>query len=154
VFTCRRFVPLPRLQTQKGFFLTMNLPKMDVTHGMALLRIVTGFLLAYHGLEVFSTEKMNMYLGWDSIKNLPIAKLMLYVGKGGELAAGIALILGFLTRPASLLLAAIMLFITFYIGHGKFWYEDQHPFVLAILALVFAIYGPGAWALDNKISKK
>jgi putative oxidoreductase len=142
------------LQIQKGFFLTMNLPKMDVTHGMALLRIATGFLMAYHGLEVLSAEKMNMYLGWDSIKTLPIGKLLLYVGKGGELAAGIALILGFVTRRASLFLAAIMLFITFYMGHGRFWYEDQHPFVLAMLALVFAIYGPGAWALDHKISKK
>jgi putative oxidoreductase len=132
----------------------MNLPKMDVTYGIALLRIATGFLMAYHGLEVFSAEKMNMYLGWDSIKTLPFGEWMLYVGKGGELVAGIALILGFLTRWASLFLTAIMLFITFYIGHGKFWYEDQHPFVLAMLSLVFAIYGPGSWAIDNKLKLK
>ncbi len=121
---------------------------------MALLRIMTGLLMVYHGWEVFSVETMNMYLGWDSIKNLPFGKTLLYAGKGGEFFAGLALMLGLFTRWAAVFLATIMLFITFFIGHGKFWYEDQHPFAMGLLAFVFAIYGPGAWALDHKILKK
>jgi uncharacterized membrane protein YphA (DoxX/SURF4 family) len=51
-------------------------------------------------------------------------------------------------------MAIIMFFISFFIGKGRFWYEDQHPFLFGMMALVFAVFGPGAWAIDNKIQKK
>lgn len=117
--------------------------------GMGLMRIITGLLLAYHGLEVFKPDIMNNYLVWDSIKALPFSKVMLYLGKGIELVAGILLALGLFTRISALFGAIVMLFICFYIGNGKFWYEDQHPFLFGMMALMFAVYGPGAWAIDN-----
>jgi len=130
------------------------LKQKRIAAGLALLRIITGLLMAFHGLEIFSKETMDMYKGWDSVKSLPAGNLFIYVGKAVELVAGIFLTLGLFTRWAALSMALIMLFICFYIGNGKFWYEDQHPFLFAMLALVFAIYGPGAWAFDNKIKKK
>ncbi len=125
-----------------------------IEKGMGILRIITGLLMIYHGLEVFSEEKMEMYMGWDIIKRLPISNVLVHLGKYGELFTGIFLAVGLFTRWAALVMASIMFFISFFIGNGKFWYDDQHPFLFAMMALVFAIYGPGAWALDNKISKK
>jgi putative oxidoreductase len=125
-----------------------------ISRGMAVIRMITGLLMAYHGFEVFSPEKMEMYNGWDNVKHLPLSNVMVHAGKAGELINGILLTLGWFTRISALFMAGIMLFITFYIGNGRFWYEDQHPFLFALMALVFAIYGPGAWAMDNKISKK
>jgi putative oxidoreductase len=130
------------------------LKQKRMARGMAVLRIITGLLMAYHGLEVFSKETMDMYMSWDSVKALPAGNYMVYAGKAGELVAGILLTLGLFTRWASLAMALIMFFICFFIGSGKFWYEDQHPFLFGMMALVFAIFGPGAWAVDHKISKQ
>ena len=130
------------------------LKQKRMAKGMAVLRILTGLLMAYHGIEVFSKETMDMYRGWDSLKALPVGNYMVYAGKAGELVAGILLTLGLFTRWASLAMAFIMFFICFFIGNGKFWYQDQHPFLFVLLAFVFVVYGPGAWALDYKISKK
>lgn len=130
------------------------LAKKRMDRGMALLRIATGLLMAYHGLEVFSPEKMEMYTGWDIIKRLPISNVLVHTGKILELLTGLLLAAGMFTRPVTLVMAALMFFISFFIGNGRFWYEDQHPFLFAMMALVFAVYGPGAWALDNKMSKK
>jgi putative oxidoreductase len=46
------------------------------------------------------------------------------------------------------------LYITFIVGGGKFWYEDQHPFMFALFGLLFLFTGPGAFNLDEVIFKK
>ena len=55
-------------------------------NGLFILRIITGLLMAYHGFEVFDRGKMNEYAGWDVIKVMPAPLLMVYLGKGLELA--------------------------------------------------------------------
>ena len=117
--------------------------------GIAFLRITVGLLMVYHGVEVFDSKLIEGYAKWDSFKSLPNPLLMAYVGKSAELVSGILLTIGFLTRPAAILLMFTMLFVTFFIGHGKFWYDDQHPFMLALMALVFIFCGPGKWSLDQ-----
>ncbi|MBA2329213.1 MAG: DoxX family protein [Flavisolibacter sp.] len=120
--------------------------------GLAIIRIVTGLLMLYHGLELFDSAKMDEYLKWDVIKKLPVPEIMVYIGKGIELVGGIFFILGFLTRIAALFMAINMFFICFYVGNGKFYYEDQHPFVFGLLCLVFFFSGAGIWSLDEKMS--
>jgi putative oxidoreductase len=55
---------------------------------------------------------------------------------------------GLITRIAAVLMVTDMLFICFKIGSGKFYYEDQHPFLFALIALVFFFTGPVKWSLD------
>jgi putative oxidoreductase len=90
--------------------------------GLATIRIITGLLMAYHG--------------W------------VYIGKGLELVTGICFVLGLFTRVAALLMVLDMLFICFKVGNGRFWYEDQHPFIFALLALLFFFTGPVKWSID------
>lgn len=116
--------------------------------GLAIIRIITGLLMAYHGLEVFDREVMVSYLTWDVIKGLFAPEFMVYLGKGLELVTGVFLALGIFTRLSSLFMIADMLFICFVISNGKFWYEDQHPFLFALIALVFFFTGPGSWSLQ------
>jgi putative oxidoreductase len=111
--------------------------------GLAVLRIITGLLMAYHGLEIFNRQVMEGYTTWEAIRKLPAPVFMVYTGKAIELVTGILLTLGLYTRIATLLMAANMLFVCFYIGKGRFYYEDQHPFLFAMLALVFFFAGPG-----------
>jgi len=123
--------------------------------GLALLRIITGLLMTYHGLEVFDRQKMLPYMEWDVIKSLPAPEAFVYIGKGLELVTGICFALGLFTRIAAVFMATDMLFICFKVGSGKFYYEDQHPFLFALIALVFFFTGPVKWSLDvlwfNKI---
>jgi uncharacterized membrane protein YphA (DoxX/SURF4 family) len=47
-----------------------------------------------------------------------------------------------------------MLYVSFFVGHGKIWYEDQHPFLFVLLALVFFFYGPGKMSVDQLLFGK
>ena len=124
------------------------------TTGLAVLRVLTGLLMAYHGFEIFDEAKMQEYSTWEVVKKLPSPLPLVYVGKGLELGTGIFLAAGLFTRIAALLMALNMLFICFYIGSGKFYYEDQHPFIFALLALVFFFTGPVAYSFDNMLFAK
>ncbi len=118
-------------------------------NGLAILRIITGLLMAYHGWEVFDSNKMSEYAKWDIIKALPSPAFMVYLGKALEFITGTLLALGLFTRLAALLMAINMLFICFKVGNGKFYYEDQHPFIFAMLAMVFFFSGPVKWSIDQ-----
>ena len=122
------------------------------TTGLFLIRCILGAFLIYHGWEIFSASKINGYLEWNEFKGTN-GKWLVMTGKASELIAGIFFILGFLTRVASLLIIATMIYITFFLGHGKIWYEDQYPFLFILLALVFLFTGAGRISLDNFLFK-
>jgi uncharacterized membrane protein YphA (DoxX/SURF4 family) len=122
--------------------------------GIAIVRIVVGLFMIYHGWEVFDQQKMLGYAGWENFKKLPAPLLVVYFGKASELVAGLLLFAGFLTRLGCVILAASMLFIIFFIGHGQVWYDDQHPFLFVLLAMVFFFTGPGKWSVDGQLFSK
>jgi putative oxidoreductase len=121
--------------------------------GLTLIRIIVGLFLIYHGWEVFDAEKMKVYLGWDQFKD-STGVLLAYLGKIAELAGGIMLTIGFLTRIASLIVACTMLYVSVFVGNGKIWYEDQYPFLFVLLALVFFFTGPGRFSVDQVLTGK
>lgn len=122
--------------------------------GMALTRIFVGLMMTYHGWEVFDRATMAPYFEWEQIKALPLpAEFMAYLGKGLELVTGVCLTIGFLTRLASLFMAINMTFVTFFIGNGIFWYQDQHPFLFAVIGAIFFFAGPVKWSVDQQMSK-
>lgn len=119
--------------------------------GIAIVRMIVGLFMIYHGWEIFSIEKMNVYFQWDSFKG---TDWLPYLGKAAELIAGILLTIGLFTRAASMLMMGTLIYIAFFVGNGKVWYEDQHPFLFVLLGLVFVFTGPGSFALDNILFKK
>ena len=128
--------------------------QLKLTMALAALRIITGLLIAYHGLELFDSKVMENYLTWERIQALPQPKAWVVAGKAAELAGGLALALGLFTRYAALTVMCVFLFITFYLGNGKFWYQDQHPFLFALIAALYAVAGSGVWSMDEKILSK
>jgi len=119
----------------------------------AAIRIIVGLLMAYHGLEVFNSDLMVEYSKWDQFKSLSLSLPIVYIGKGLELITGLLFVLGLFTRISALFMAINMLTICFLVGGGKFWYEDQHPFLFALIAILFFFNGSGKWSLDNKFEK-
>jgi putative oxidoreductase len=130
-------------------FLFADNPATGADTALALLRLTTGTLMAYHGLEALDAAKMAEYATWDVIKNLPAGGFMVALGKWIELIAGIGLAAGLFTRLSAISIAAVMAFITFKVGGGRFWYEDQHPFLFVLLALVWFFIGGGPWSMDR-----
>lgn len=118
--------------------------------GLAIIRIIAGLLMAYHGLEVFNRSIMEGYLTWDVFKSMPAPAFMIYLGKSLELTTGICFTIGLFTRLAAILMMVDMLSICFVVGGGKFYYQDQHPFLFAMIALVFFFTGPARWSLDAR----
>jgi uncharacterized membrane protein YphA (DoxX/SURF4 family) len=117
--------------------------------GLTLIRIIVGSFMVYHGSEVFDKQKMVDYAKWLNDLHFPSPLFMAYLGKGLELVAGIFFLLGFLTRLAIIPLAVTMLVISFGMGHGKIFMDDQHPFLFVLLFLVIFFTGPGKFSLDH-----
>ena len=120
------------------------------TTGLTLVRCVVGVFLIYHGCEIFNEAIINKYLQWAQFKNSN-GKFLVYSGKSAELISGILFVLGLFTRIACLLIIGVMCYITFFLGKGIIWYDDQHPFLFVLLALVFFFTGPGNFSLDKMI---
>lgn len=117
---------------------------------LLVLRIVIGIFLIIHGKEVFDAGKMEEYAKWDAFSS----PFMPYLGKAAEFIAGVLLLLGLLTRLACIITVGTFAYIVFFIGNGKFWMEDQHPFMFVLFGVLFFFTGPGAMSLDSVFFKK
>lgn len=117
--------------------------------GLAIIRMIVGLFMVYHGWEVFDANKLNDYAKWMADIAFPLPSAMAYLGKTTELLSGIFLTLGLFTRLAVILLAITMIIICFGLGQGRIFMEDQHPFLFILLAFVFFFTGPGKWSLDQ-----
>ena len=124
-------------------------------NGIAVIRIITGILLIYHGWESFDAEKMKTYTGWFVERKYSNPEIWAYSGKISELLAGIGFTLGLFTRLASVATIAAFAGIIFLLGDkGKIFQGDQHPFLFILLAFVFIFTGPGRWSLDQYLFRK
>lgn len=121
--------------------------------GVAIIRMIIGLLLIYHGQEVFNPELMKGYMEWDVFKGR-LGEIMVYIGKSTELLSGILIFMGLFTRIGALLIMGTLSYVTFFVGQGRFWYEDQHPFMFVLFGLLLLFTGPGAWSIDALIFKK
>ena len=122
-------------------------------NGLALIRIIVGGFLIYHGWEMFDATAMDEYFKWDMFKDSAVAKFFVFGGKVAELLSGILLVLGLFTRIACIILICTLGYIAFFVGHGKIWYEDQYPFLFVVIGFIFFFTGPGSFSLDSVIFK-
>jgi putative oxidoreductase len=119
---------------------------------IAIVRMGVGMLLIYHGIEVFNPSLMKGYVQ-SGMVNGNSALFMVYIGKTSELTSGILLLFGFLTRLAAIIVVGTFSYITFVVGEGRFWYQEQHPFMFALFGLLYLFTGPGEYSVDSLIFK-
>src|SRR5688572_10652275 len=91
--------------------------------GIAMIRVILGVFMAYHGWEVFHADKMSEYSKWLTDVKFPAPALMAYLGKSIELISGVLIMLGLLTRLAIIPLAVTMSIIAFGLGKGRIFME-------------------------------
>jgi len=119
----------------------------------AIVRILMGVFMIYHGWEVFSKEPIDTYTGWLTDMHFPEPRYWALLGKAIELVGGCLLLPGLLTRFITIPLMLDMLFIVFVLGHGKIFYEDQYPLLFFLFFLYLFLAGPGKWSIDKRLFK-
>lgn len=124
--------------------------------GLAVLRVVLGVIFVAHGWPKL-TGGMEMTAGFFGELGIPAPTLVAWAVALLETVGGLALIVGFLVTPASILLsihmlAGIILVHSkngFYVvGNGSNGVEFGLLLIASMVALVFA--GPGVAALDGR----
>ena len=114
--------------------------------GVSLLRIHFGVILLAHGWLKISVFTVAGTVGYFA--SLGIPSIVAYLTIFGEIAAGIALILGVQTRLASILTVPILLGATFvHIGNGWLFSSEgggwEFPASLTVIAIAIALVGSG-----------
>ena len=119
--------------------------------GLTIVRIFAGIIIIPFGMEMFDAEAMSGYTKWLTDIGLPLPGFMAYLGKVAELVGGIFLILGLLTRLASVFLMITMAVITFVMSSGSI---TDMTFLLLLLFAVYFFAGGGKYSVDALIAKK
>ena len=124
------------------------------SRALAVLRIVSAFLLLQHG-----TSKL---LGFPHVAYFDNLQLMSMIGIAGllELVGGVLLLIGLFTRPVAFVLSGEMAF-AYFIGHaskGAVLMPSLNGGEAAVLYcfifLFIAAAGAGAWSVDALRSRK
>ncbi|MFD5278236.1 DoxX family protein [Pseudarthrobacter sp. NPDC058362] len=132
----------------------MNQSSLTTT-AITALRIVLGFLFAAHGWQKFNEWTIAGTQTAFSQMGIPAAEVAAPVIAVLELAGGIALILGVLTRVVAALLVADMLGALFLVHAGAGVYADKGGYELVLLlgaaAFVLALTGAGRVSVDRAL---
>lgn len=125
-----------------------------------ILRVPVGLILAAHGAQKlfgwFGGYGLEGTGQWMASIGLEPGFLMALLAGSAEFFGGLALVLGFLTRPAALVTAFTMLVAIFsvHIQHGLFMSNNGYEYALTLMVVTLAltVQGGGRLALDNLIA--
>jgi putative oxidoreductase len=132
----------------------MKNPALNTT-ARTVLRVVLGFLFAAHGFQKFNEWTIAGTQAAFGQMGIPAAEMAAPLVAVLELAGGIALILGLLTRPLAILLMLDMLGAMFLVHAPAGVFADKGGYelvlLLAVAALAIALVGPGRISVDHAL---
>ena len=110
----------------------------------ALLRIVSGFLFLWHG--------MQKLFGFPGQMPPGVPGFIIWIAGPIELGCGILVMLGFFTSPAAFLASGLMAF-AYWMGHGTrallpVLNQGELAVFYCFVFLYISARGPGIWSLD------
>ena len=131
----------------------------DAGIGALVLRIPVGVVLAGHGAQKlfgwFGGYGLEGTGQWLASIGFEPGYLMALLAGGAEFFAGIALVLGLLTRPAAMVAAfTLVMAMTVHLGNGMFLSNNGYEFALSLLAATTALVflGGGVASVDSRIN--
>ena len=135
---------------------------MNISYSTLTARLLLGFIFLMQGFgKVFSIGVSNIYEGGFKAYEetfLPtfILKFTAYFTSYGELICGLLVVIGLFRKQAYLVLAAILVIVTF--GHGlqsPIW-DLQHVFVRSafLLFLMMIPFEKDSFSVDQLIKSK
>lgn len=129
---------------------------LSAAQAIALLRVTSGALLLTHGLTKLLVFTPAGTVGF--FESIGFPGFLAYPVMAGEIALGLALIMGFMTRWAAL--AALPIMIGAIIPHAANGYSFsnpgggwEYPVFWTVALIVQAIVGGGAYAIGNPFRK-
>ena len=122
-------------------------PKLHI--GLDVIRILTGGIIIFFGIEILSTEQMAGYIQWLTEVGMPLPKPMAYIGKLSELICGAFLLMGLFTRLSTIPLMITMCVVNFIMLDGSILTQ---PFYLLLLFACFFFIGSGKLSVDFILS--
>jgi putative oxidoreductase len=129
---------------------------MNPSLGITFLRVITGSLIAMHGVRKLLLGPAHAIGNAISSRGLPMPELLAWIVTVGELS-GILLAFGIATRAAGLAIAATMLAIVIVVHPAYFAQLGsgasvplEYGLLLAALGLFFAALGPTQWSITLK----
>ena len=132
----------------------MNQSRLTTT-AITVLRVILGFLFTAHGWQKFNEWTVAGTQAAFAQMGVPAAQISAPLVAGLELAGGIALILGVLTRVVAALLALNMLgaLVLVHAPAGVFADKGGYELVLllAAAALALALTGAGRLSVDRAL---
>jgi len=121
--------------------------------GLLILRVGLGVMYIFHGLPKLSGgpalwEKLGMATRYVGIEVFPV--FFGFMASFAEVFGGIFLILGFLFRPALLLLLSTMVVAaSMHLGKGEGLKVASHAIENGIVFLALLFVGPGRFSIDR-----
>lgn len=118
---------------------------------LAIFRIVAGIIFITSG-----TMKLFNYPPMPAPMEIP---LMSQMGIGGllEVVGGLAIVIGFFTRPVAFVLSGMMAVAYFQFHQPQAFFPTSNNGIPAILYCFLFLYlsfaGPGAWSIDSVMAR-
>lgn len=142
--------------------ITKNIVETEQSLTALPLRVIAGLIFTAHG-----AQKLFAWFGgyglegtgqWMESIGLAPGYLMALMAGSAEFFGGLLLIIGFLTKPTSFILAITMIVAIFsvHIDNGLFMATNGYEFALTLLAISISLLlsGAGKLSLDNLIAQR
>ncbi|PKI03420.1 DoxX family protein [Glaciecola sp. 33A] len=142
--------------------ITNSITKTEESLSALPLRLIAGLIFTAHG-----AQKLFAWFGgyglegtgqWMESIGLAPGYLMALMAGSAEFFGGLLLIVGFLTRPTSFVLAVTMIvaIFTVHIDNGLFMSNNGYEFGLALFAISISLMfsGAGKLSLDNWVAQR
>jgi putative oxidoreductase len=124
------------------------------TDSISLLRIWCGVIFIRYGLSLFSPPSMSDFASTLQPLHIPFPAVAAYLCKATEFIGGILFVIGFLRRPAALLIAIDMMVATFVFHKGLLLRNGMTTFTLLLCCLTIALLGPDKLSLDRAVANR
>lgn len=121
---------------------------------ISLLRIWCGVIFIRYGPTLFRPESMADFASTLQPLPIPFPTLAAYLCKSMEFVGGILLVIGFLRRPAALVLAIDMAVATFAFHKGLLLLNGMTTFTLLLCCLTIRLLGPDKLSLDRVLANQ
>lgn len=123
--------------------------------GLLALRLLTGSFLMWETLDnIISAERMAEFVGFVGHHGFIMPELMAPLSVYAQFTCGALILVGALTRAASLVMVfnfIVALAMVHWGGDFRNWWP---ALVLVFIPLHFALAGPGRWSVDHWLEKR